>query len=369
MEVLVVGGTGPTGPPIVSGLLGAGHSVTVLHTGRHEVDLGSDVEHVHADPHFAEPLEAALIGRRFDVVLGMYGRLAVVADAVRDRTDAFIGVTALFYRGWVDDVLHSDETASTITKARYRDLVVPTAETEPFGANAGDRFSAKAVAAEQLVLGHHRDGTYRSAILRFPRIYGPRQPIPREWSIIRRLLDGRRHVLVPDGGLLLESRAYSENAARFVLAAVAHLDAAAGEVFNVSDARTLSLREWILAIAAAMRRDVELVSVPLEAAVLTFPYSKGPFTMGHRVLSVDKARRLLDLGELTSPAEGLARTVSWLLDHPVREHDETFLNDPFDYQGEDRLIEAIAGSREGLLELAGSSYRYQHVYRHPKASP
>ena len=37
MDILVIGGTGPSGPLIVNGLVERGHSVTILHTGRHEI--------------------------------------------------------------------------------------------------------------------------------------------------------------------------------------------------------------------------------------------------------------------------------------------------------------------------------------------
>ena len=48
---LVIGGTGPTGPYVVNGLLDRGFQVTILHTGRHETDLiGPEVEHIHTDP-------------------------------------------------------------------------------------------------------------------------------------------------------------------------------------------------------------------------------------------------------------------------------------------------------------------------------
>ena len=36
MKVLVVGGTGPSGPHVVQGLLERGHDVTILHRGVHE---------------------------------------------------------------------------------------------------------------------------------------------------------------------------------------------------------------------------------------------------------------------------------------------------------------------------------------------
>ena len=51
---LVVGGTGPTRPHVVGGLVARGFAVTMLHTGRYERDEISDVvEHVHTDPFHA----------------------------------------------------------------------------------------------------------------------------------------------------------------------------------------------------------------------------------------------------------------------------------------------------------------------------
>jgi nucleoside-diphosphate-sugar epimerase len=37
MNALVVGGTGPTGPFIVNGLLQRGYKVTIFHRGTHEI--------------------------------------------------------------------------------------------------------------------------------------------------------------------------------------------------------------------------------------------------------------------------------------------------------------------------------------------
>ena len=58
MDALVIGGTGPTGPDVVAALLERSFTVTVLHRGLHEPDeeVLRRVEHIHADPHFAQPL-------------------------------------------------------------------------------------------------------------------------------------------------------------------------------------------------------------------------------------------------------------------------------------------------------------------------
>ena len=55
MRALVVGGTGPTGPFLVCGLLHRGYHVTMLHRGTHEIpEIPPEVEHLHADPHFRQ---------------------------------------------------------------------------------------------------------------------------------------------------------------------------------------------------------------------------------------------------------------------------------------------------------------------------
>src|ERR1700684_1777656 len=105
MDAVVVGGKGTSVPWLVSGLLERGYEVTVLHRGTHEADAGlwpfmSEVAHIHADPHFAEPLREAVSGRRFDLVVATYGRLRVVADVFKDQCERFIGIGGLpIYRG------------------------------------------------------------------------------------------------------------------------------------------------------------------------------------------------------------------------------------------------------------------------------
>ncbi len=46
MNILVVGGTGITGPSVVRRLVELGHRITVYHSGEHEADLPDEV-HVH----------------------------------------------------------------------------------------------------------------------------------------------------------------------------------------------------------------------------------------------------------------------------------------------------------------------------------
>lgn len=101
MRVLVVGGTGPSGPHVLDGLLARGHDVTIFHRGTHEPAGLPDVEHIHGDPHFRASIDDAVGARSFDVVVAMYGRLTHLAPAFRDRCEQFVGVGGVpVYRGF-----------------------------------------------------------------------------------------------------------------------------------------------------------------------------------------------------------------------------------------------------------------------------
>src|SRR5208283_2771036 len=102
MNALVVGGTGPTGPLVVEGLSRRGYRVTILHSGKHEVEFTPPVEHLHGEPHFLDSLRDMLQGRSFDLVIGMYGRLRYLAEAIKGKTPRFIAVGGMPYEAFVE---------------------------------------------------------------------------------------------------------------------------------------------------------------------------------------------------------------------------------------------------------------------------
>src|SRR5215510_8577239 len=104
MDILVIGGTGPTGPYIVGGLVERGHRVTILHTGRHEVDTLPPVPHIHADPFDEDSFTTAIAGRTFDVVFAMYGRLRMIVEVLVGRTPRLFTIGGVpVYPGFSND--------------------------------------------------------------------------------------------------------------------------------------------------------------------------------------------------------------------------------------------------------------------------
>ena len=328
-RILVVGGTGPTGIPLVDSLVDAGHDVTILHRGLHERDeTPPQVTHLHHDPYDEADLSRGLEGRTFDVVIAMYGRLRTIAALAKGRTGRFVSVGGVpAYRGWMNPWAHDPPG-----------LPVPVAEDAPVVASPEeDEKGWRIVRTEEAVFEHHPDAVH----FRYPYVYGPHQLVPREWLVVRRILDGRRRIVVADDGLTLHHHGYTENLAHAVTLGVDHPDAAAGKVFNAADEEVLSVRQVVELIADALDHELELVSMPYELAVPARPLLAQPMPT-HRVLDLTRIRHELGYRDAVPARAAIVRTARWLADHPPAPggQEETVLTDPFDYQAEDRLVDA-----------------------------
>lgn len=354
---LLVGGTGPTGPHLLTGLRRRGYAVTVFHRGLHEaadVRPDPDVEHLHADPHFAETIRAALDGREFDVVLATYGRVRHLADALAGRCGAFLAVSgAPAYAGFMDPQavwpsglpLGADESSPGAD------------ETE-----APPRLARTVRASERHVLDLHADGALSATLFRYTSIYGPRQVYPTEWSVVRRCRDRRPFVILPDGGLTIETRCAAANAAEIVLRALDRPEVAAGQIFNVADTRQYSLRQWVEAIVHFSGGALRIESLPFELA--------GPgrdlMPLGHNqhvLMTAGKARTLLGHRDVVAPLDALRQTVEWYLSNPPSAASCAVLKDRFDYAAEDAWV---ARFRAGTTALAtAAAGKFVHAYAHP----
>ena len=135
-----------------------------------------------------------------------------------------------------------------------------------------DEKGYRIVRTEEAVFEHHPDATH----FRYPYVYGPYQLTPREWIVVRRVLDGRRRIVVADDGLTLHHHGYTENIAHALLLALEQPDAAAGKLFNIADEEVLSVRQVVEIIAAALDHEFEIVSMPYDLAVPARPLLAQP---------------------------------------------------------------------------------------------
>jgi len=361
MKALVIGGTGPTGPYLVEGLIKRGYEVTIFHRGTHEIDLPEGVGHIHGDPHFLETIGEALGERQFDLVIATYGRLRYIAEFMRFRTQRFIGIGGVgLYKGYMDPN-HNPPGG----------LKIPTSEDDPLVTDPElMHFSYLMYVSEQAVMQAHNEGCYNATIFRYPAVYGPRQIIPIEWSIIRRIIDGRKHIIIPDGGLTIDTRGYAENMAHAVLLAVDKPEKASGQIYNTGDEELFSLYEWIMMITEIMGHEWEIVNMPREMALPCQHFLGLSCSTLHKVFDITKIKKELGYKDLVPPKEALRQTVTWYLENKPEPGGEIEkrLRDPFAYQAEDQIIKAYREATDRILQIPYRVENPYHPYAHPKES-
>ncbi len=330
MKTLVIGGTGPTGHFVVNGLLRRGHTVTILHTGRHEVaEIPANVEHIHTDPFDGDALQAALAGRTFDLTVAAYGRLRSTCEVMRGRTERFISIGGVpAYRGYSNPGVLTPQG-----------LPVPVAEEWTKSTDRSeDEKGYRVFRSEGVVFEYHPTATH----FRYPLVYGPYQLVPREWCIVRRIRDRRPFIVLADGGLTLHHCGYAANIAHAILLAVDKPDAAAGQVYNCGDAEALTLRQVVDVVAERTRppmgRDLDAVRTRRLRATV------GGTADEHasRVRSVETEDAARIRRRRAAREKQFALTARWLLEHQPRPggSEERNLQDPFDYAAEDALVAA-----------------------------
>ncbi len=176
-------------------------------------------------------------------------------------------------------------------------LPVPAREDAPTVSDPDeDEKGYRIVRTEAAVFEHHPDATH----FRYPYVYGPYQLAPREWSIVRRVLDGRERIVVADDGLTLHHHGFTENLAHAVLLA-AEAPRSGGGLYNIGDEEVLSVRQVIEIVAAALSHRFEIVSMPYDLAVPARPLLAQPLPT-HRVLDLARVREDLGYRDVTPPA-------------------------------------------------------------------
>ena len=307
-------------------------------------------------------MAAALEGRTFDACIATYGRLRRIAEVMKGRCGRFVSVGgAPAYRGYMNPGLLSPPG-----------LPVPVPEdaaqvTEPPEDEKGWRIAL----TEHAVFEHHPDATH----FRYPYVYGPRQPLPRDWSIVRRIRDGRPFIVLPDGGLTINHQGYVENVAHAVLLAFDHPQASAGQIYHCADDEALTLRQVVEIAAAALDREIEIVSMPWALATPARPLV-GQLLTTHRVFDLTKLHSDLGYRDKVPAREACARTVRWLDANPPEPggFEEMVLTDPFDYAAEDRLVEAWRKALAGMPEIGfetepGYTLAYSGPGGRPRTQP
>jgi nucleoside-diphosphate-sugar epimerase len=312
LRIIVLGGTRFIGRAIVEELAAAGHDLLIVHRGNLEPDDLVPVQHLHA--------ERKELAAHRDELTAFKPDAAIDCRALT-RADSEIAVGALpsGLRLVVISSLDVYRAFGAVNEDRETDPV-PLDEESPVRPNRYpyrgkmpglDDYDKLDVEDVYLPRG--------ATSLRLPMVYGAHDYQLREEYLLRRVRAGRSRI--PFGaGMWLTCRAYVKDVARG-----AHLvlnsPAFAGQVFNLCEDRTYSMRMWSRMILEAAGSTSELVRVADE---LLPEDLKATGTMSqHIAASAGKARSRL--GWTTSdPEESLRTTVRWHLAHPPPDPDPDF---------------------------------------------
>jgi len=338
MRLLLIGGNGFIGRFVVAALQQQGHAVAVLHRGTTAAPAG--VDEIRADHNQLAASAQQL--KRFapDVVIDLVLSSGVQAE---DLMNVFRGVTRRVVMLSSMDVYRAVGISHGTESGPLQNL--PLTEESELRRNLHPyppenmRLLRKVFAwvtddydkipAERMVMN---DPELPGTVLRLPMVYGPDDPLHRFYPVVKRVADGRRHILFPETLAAWRSpRGYVENVAA-AIALAATDDRAAGRIFNVCEEPSFSELEWARKIASEMRWDGEFV-VLLEER--TPPHLLKPGNAAqHWTASSTRIRQELGYKEPVALDEAIRRTIRW-----QRENDPAveFLAQ-FDYAAEDAAV-------------------------------
>jgi len=315
LRTIILGGTRFIGRAIVEELSGAGHELLIVHRGQLEPEGLPEAQHLHADrmdlgrhraqlaafkPDGAVDCRALTRADSEAVVTALPNNIRLV---VVSSVDVYRAFGALNEDRETDPVPLDEE--SPVRPERY-----------PYRGKMPGMHDYDKLDVEDVYLP--RGGTS----VRLPMVYGERDYQRREEFLLRRIRAGRDRI--PFGaGTWLACRAYVRDVARGVRLLLGS-SAATGEVLNLCEDRTFSMRMWAHMILEAAGSNAQLVRVA-DNVLPEDLKATGTLTQ-HIAASAHKARALL--GWTTSdPAETLRTTVRWHLDNPPAEQDVDFSAD------------------------------------------
>ncbi|MCI2429487.1 NAD-dependent epimerase/dehydratase family protein [Candidatus Acetothermia bacterium] len=320
MKVLILGGTGLTGPFTTRYLVDQGHQVTVFHRGQHSADLPSTVNR--------------LLGERRELnrFAGEFKRLApeVVLDmlaATRDDAEMLLRV----FRGVAQRVVVPSSIDVYRVYGRLHGTEpgpvepIPLAEEAPLREKLsihGEAYEKRWV--EQVVLS---DPQLPGTVLRYPMIYGPNDG-GRTFHLVKRMMDQRPVILIDEGLARWRwSRGYAENVAWATVLAVTQARAR-NRIYNVAEPEGLSYLEWVQRVTRAAGWPGRIVVVPRDRLKVQGHHEH------HWVVDTTRIRAELGYMEVVPQEAALRRTVDWQRANPLAEYDSK----DFDYDTEDTIL-------------------------------
>jgi GDP-L-fucose synthase len=308
-KVLVAGGTGTIGVPVVTRLLALGSRVTVVSVDSPEYAkrvLPADAQFRRLDLTLLDNCVHAVKGMDFVVnLVGIKGSVGIgqkkvasylvpmlwfqtnlMEAAFRERTERFLFVGSICEYPRMETAKSEDVVWNGIPMQNDR---IPG-----LAKRMGE------IQAEAYLLEHGWDAV---RIVRPSNVYGPfddfnpasAQVIP---ALIRRISDRENPLKVWGDGTAVRDFIYSEDLAEWIL--VAMKDAPPIVPLNLGSGKGFSIREVVDAVRSRADYSPRVEWQP-----------QGPTGDPVRILSIEKARQIIGFQPKTSLEDGIGKTMSW----------------------------------------------------------
>ncbi|MFH1137568.1 MAG: NAD-dependent epimerase/dehydratase family protein [Pseudomonadota bacterium] len=313
-KVLVAGGTGTIGIPLVERLIDAGADVLVVSMddpGYARVVLNPGARFEQADlTDFSRCLEAT---QSRDYVFNLVGIKGSVGIG-QSKAASYLYPMLMFQSNLMEAAFRNNVARFLFVSSicAYPESSLPKQEDSLWNGmpKQNDRIPGLAkrigeVQAEAYLLEHDWDG---AVVVRPSNVFGPyddfdpatAQVIP---ALISRMVGGENPVKVWGDGSAERDFIYSEECAYWIMEALEKAPAATP--INLGCGRPISIRETAETIAAHMP----------DQPVIEWDADK-PAGDQTRVLDMARAKELLGFEQRISFEEGIRRTIDWRLNHP-----------------------------------------------------
>jgi nucleoside-diphosphate-sugar epimerase len=335
VRVLLIGGTGFIGRYVAAALTRDGHDLTLFHRGTTAAGARDIVGDRHRLLESTDALRAAAPDLVVDLILSSAAQARDLMTVFRGVARRVVALSSCdVYRAC--GVLHGSEAGPLEP--------MPLIETSPLRTNRQtyplERLRAlqqvfpwidaeyDKIPVEQVILG---DGLLPGTVLRLPMVYGPGDPLHRNFPLVKRMDDHRPAILFEAKHAAWRApRGYVENVAAAIALACTN-SRAIGCIYNVAEPDNLSEVDWAREVARLIGWRGQFVTLPFDR---TPPHLRMPGNLDQH-WTVDSSRIRDELGyrEPVSREETIWRTVEWERANPPP-------IDPraFDYEAEDEII-------------------------------
>lgn len=338
MRILLIGGNGFIGRFVVAALKQQEHTLAVFHRGTRA--LPSGIEEIRGDRNQLSASAQELRHFAPDVVIDIVISSAPQAEELMNifrgtarrvvmlsSIDVYraVGISHGTENGPLQEVPLTEE--SELRRRLHPYPAESMQHLRKVFAWVTDDYDK--IPAERVVMSDHKlPGT----VLRLPMVYGPGDLLRRFYPVVKRIVDGRRHIIFPETLAGWHSpRGYVENVSA-AIALAATDERAARCVYNVCEEPAFSELEWARKIAAEMRWDGNFVVLPLERTPrhLLQPGNAAQ----HWTASSARIRKELGYQEPVPIEQAIRRTISWERENPPA----GALMAQFDYAAEDAAL-------------------------------